>query len=530
MTLCARWGGLLAGLAWVMQAHAALPQVGPVDVDFAGVDQVAQTYLSTYNMPGVSVVVAYRDRIIYAQGYGYADREQAIPTSPWLEYRLASVSKPLTATAVMRLYEQGKVQLDAPAWNYVAAFMGAEPKDPRVKQVTVRQLLTHSWGLDRATAQDPMGSWYPDANGKPLTSSRDVLRHVLLGMTLSFNPGARYAYNNTGFCWLQLIVETLDGRPLDTQLTAMLGPEPLSQGRVRIGEVNPTKVTLAEPTYYDKEGASLGPPVPGVYGPPAPALVAAPYGGYTLQGYGGAGGLIASPFTVTRWLQRLIGLRPPALLQPATVATMLTEQPLADGTRYAGLGIEVIPAYQSDQSLTYTGSISGTRTAFIATPRAPGGPKLLVVAFINGSRAVPNNGIDNIGAELLTPLVFAVDKVKGYGTKPEITGERLIATPSATDAYYSDLLFNWAQRTFSDLFPTNPPTQATDGYLYRYYSSSGIYVGTKEGRVWLYIPSINPAEIISKGAMVDHLPLAIQETDALKQGQRAPSGPSQARR
>ena len=222
--------GAMALLAAASPGWAVLPQVGPVDADFAPVDQVAQDYLAQYNMPGVTVVVAYGERIIYAQGYGYADRASATPTSPWLEYRLASVSKALTATAVMKLYEQGKLQLDAPAWGYVSTFLGGEPKDARLKQVTVRQLLTHTWGLNRAVSSDPMGAWLTDAAGKVLTTCPDVLRQRLLTMTLDFAPGSRYAYNNTGFCWLGLIAETLDGRSLDKQLSAMLGPDPLSAG------------------------------------------------------------------------------------------------------------------------------------------------------------------------------------------------------------------------------------------------------------------------------------------------------------
>jgi hypothetical protein len=59
-----------------------------------------------------------------------------------------------------------------------------------------------------------MGSWYVEA-GRTLTTCKDVLRYRLLRLRLDFAPGARYAYNNTGYCWLDLIAETVDGRPLD---------------------------------------------------------------------------------------------------------------------------------------------------------------------------------------------------------------------------------------------------------------------------------------------------------------------------
>ena len=172
------------GLVLAAPALAQLPQTGPVDADFATVDQAAQAYLAKQGTPGVSVVVAYGDRIVYAQGYGYANREQKLPSSPWLEYRLASTSKPFTATAVMRLVEQGRLSLDAKAWDLVSSYMGAEPKDPRVKDITVRQLLTFTWGLDRALSTDYNGNWVRDSSGKVLSTSRELLRYRLLNVPL----------------------------------------------------------------------------------------------------------------------------------------------------------------------------------------------------------------------------------------------------------------------------------------------------------------------------------------------------------
>jgi CubicO group peptidase (beta-lactamase class C family) len=111
--------------------------------------------------------VAVADRIVYAKGYGWADRERQVASSPWLEHGLASFSKTMTAAAVMRLVEQGRVQLDSPAWTYVGAFMAAEPADARIKQVTVRQLLMHGWAW---TARSRPTRWAP-GTPRPAASS-----------------------------------------------------------------------------------------------------------------------------------------------------------------------------------------------------------------------------------------------------------------------------------------------------------------------------------------------------------------------
>ncbi len=97
------------------------PRVGPVDADFAPLDEAALAQLARGAHPGLSVVLAVDDRIVYAQGYGWADRQQNVPASPWLEQRLAGVSRTLTAAAVMRLVEQGRLTLDGSAWAPLAS-------------------------------------------------------------------------------------------------------------------------------------------------------------------------------------------------------------------------------------------------------------------------------------------------------------------------------------------------------------------------------------------------------------------------
>jgi N-acyl-D-amino-acid deacylase len=498
-----------------LSAAAQVPQAGPVDPDFAGVDAAARNYLTQYGQPGVSVVVAHGDRIVYAQGYGWADREQQVPTSPWLEYRLASVSKTFAAAAVMRLVEQGKLQLDQPAWNHVSTFMAAEPADARLKQVTVRQLLTHSWGLDRAVSSDPMGSWVNDG-GRILSACKDVLRYRLLRMTLDFAPGARYAYNNTGYCWLDLIAETIDGRPLGTQITRWLGPEPLSTGRVRTGSVLPSQISPAEPRAYDRPGAPTGAPVPGLYPTPAPAQVRRTDGVYTLSGYGGSGGLVASPLTVTRFVQRLQGIRQPALLQPQTWQAMQTEQVLADGTRNAGLGVQTMLAWpgSADRWYAFQGLIIGTRTGWISTPRVPGGAMVTIVATANGNRIWPADGqdMDNIFAELIYPVLGAVDSLglSRLAAKPEISGERLIAWGSSTEAWFADQTFDWGASTYPELLGGVPQAGIIDGYRYRHFPSTGVFVGAKDGQLFLYQPAASP-EILPLGAMADFLPLVMRD-------------------
>lgn len=515
---CMRGVAAFVVLSACALAVRAQPQVGPVDPAFAPVDQVVNGYLARYGQPGASVVVAYDDRIVYAQGYGVADRARSLPMSPWLEHRLADVSKTFTAALILRLVEQGRLSLDASAWDLVRLQLQFLPSEGRLRSITVRHLLTHTWGLDRAAGgTDIAGSHYLDAGGFTRTSARDLLQRWLLNQRLNFDPGARYAYNDTGYLWLQWIAELVDGRPIDAQLAELLGPEALSSGRVRVGSVLPAQITEGEPTYHDVPGAAQVTPIPKLYPAPEPAKVARPYGSYALEGYGGAAGLVASAFTVTRFVQRLQGLRRPALLQPATWAQMQAEQTLADGTRDVGLGVETVPALagSDERAVRHQGSLPGTRTGWVSTPRVPGGKRLTVVALVNGSRTWrgdPGATADDLQAELLTPILSALDGIGAavYAAKPEIAGDRLIAWDTPTEAYFADLLLDWGQLTFPDLLKGTPPSLTWSGYRYRHYEPTQTYVGIQRGRVYLYQPAASP-DIQPLPAMGDYLPQAMRD-------------------
>ena len=228
---------------------------------------------------------------------------------------------------------------------------------------------------------------------------------------------------------------------------------------------------------------------------------------------------MASALTFTRFIQRLQGIRQPALLKPETWAQMRTAQTLADGTRYTGLGVQTFPAYNTDHWVSFSGAIPGARTGWLSIPRSLGGPRVTLVALVNGTfaGATEASRAEDLSAELLTPLLNAVDRI-GYpkvAAKPEINGEALIARGTSTEDFFADLLFDWGQRLYPALFPDVAQSGLFDGYRFRAYPSTNTYLGTKGGHVWLYQPAAGGA-ITDLGAMADYLPQAIRDTDALK--------------
>src|SRR5947209_17612350 len=86
------------------------------------IEQVVTTEMARTSIPGVSVAIARGGRVEWAQGFGMADLENLVPVTASTRIRLGSISKPITAVAVMQLVEQGKVELDAEVQRYVPSF------------------------------------------------------------------------------------------------------------------------------------------------------------------------------------------------------------------------------------------------------------------------------------------------------------------------------------------------------------------------------------------------------------------------
>lgn len=159
------------------------------------------------HVPGGALAVVKDGRLVYAKGYGWADREKKAPVTPTSLFRIASVSKPITAVAVMKLIEEGRLDLDARAFDIVRlppVFTKRKKPDPRSKRVTVRQLLQHTGGWDRDKSFDPM--FRPveiaEAVGVPPPAPPEAVIRYMMGQPLDFAPGARYAYSNFDYCFV----------------------------------------------------------------------------------------------------------------------------------------------------------------------------------------------------------------------------------------------------------------------------------------------------------------------------------------
>jgi D-alanyl-D-alanine carboxypeptidase len=166
------------------------------------VDAVVEKAMQTRQFPGVSIGVVKDGRVILAKGYGLSDVEKSIKATAGTVYQLASVTKPFTAMATLMLVEQGKLSLDGKVTDILPGLPAAWTP------VTVRHLLTHTSGIKSYT--DLFGE-------KKVTNSQVFTADQILALVkdapLTFTPGEKYAYCNTGYYLLGMIIEKVSGQP-----------------------------------------------------------------------------------------------------------------------------------------------------------------------------------------------------------------------------------------------------------------------------------------------------------------------------
>ena len=161
-------GEKLHSTIWVQKSNnielLKLPAVSPPITGELGknlepLNELLRKTLTDNNIPGATLTVARDGKIVYERGFGYSDLEKPTPMAANTTLRIASISKPITAVAVLLLVEDGKLKLDDYVLNYLVrdeTYSLPKDADPAWSRVTVRHLLQHSGGWNRDKSKDPM--------------------------------------------------------------------------------------------------------------------------------------------------------------------------------------------------------------------------------------------------------------------------------------------------------------------------------------------------------------------------------------
>lgn len=168
------------------------------------IDDLVKRYHSFGQFNG-TVLVAENGKVIYRKGHGLANMEWNIPNTPDTKFRLGSITKQFTAAVVLQLAEQGKLKLDGKITDYLPDYR----KDTGDK-VTIHQLLNHTSGIPSYTG---LPKFFAEVSRDPYTVDEFVKKYC--SGDLEFEPGTKFAYNNSGYFLLGAIIEKITGKPYD---------------------------------------------------------------------------------------------------------------------------------------------------------------------------------------------------------------------------------------------------------------------------------------------------------------------------
>lgn len=295
----------------------------------AGLDAMLAKFMEEHKPPGASVAVSYHGRLVYARGFGLADVEKKEPVQVDSLFRLASISKPFTSAAVMRLVQAGKLKLDDkvfPLLKLEPLLKDGDTLDPRWHDITVQQCLQHTGGWDRSKGFDPMGAraaeMTAEALNVPLPITATQIIRFTMGKPLNSDPGTAYAYSNFGYCVLGRVIENVSGVGYEEFVKREV-LAPLHITDMRLGKNLLVDRAPHEVKYYDS-GNRTGRAISGPHiGEAAPVQ----YGVECLETMDANGGWIASATDLMRFAVALENPEKCPILKPETVATMLTPPP-----------------------------------------------------------------------------------------------------------------------------------------------------------------------------------------------------------
>ena len=165
-------------------------------------------FMETYDVKGLSFAISQDERLVFAQGYGYASEKTKWRASPRLLFRVASVSKPITSIAMMKLLEKKyRLSLNKKVWGDDGIFgndylTDGKTYDSRLYDITLQHLLEHTAGID--VDKDPMFL-------KPNLDQGELITWVLDNRKFLTEPGKIFDYSNFGYCVLGRVIEKLSG-------------------------------------------------------------------------------------------------------------------------------------------------------------------------------------------------------------------------------------------------------------------------------------------------------------------------------
>ena len=351
-----------------------IPATGKTSTEFASFDHLMSTFLtSNRDVPGGTLAMARDGHLVYARGFGYADREKMQAVEPNSLFRIASLTKPITAVAILQLVERGKLNLDEHVFKVLQLRVPDDPQvkfDERWKKITIRQLLQHTGGWDR----DKKDGFDPMARSADIVAELkiappagpDAIIHWMLRRPLDFDPGRRMAYSNFGYCLLGRVVEKVSGQKYEIYVRREV-LAPLGITAMKLGKTLQER-TKGEVKYYDSGKG------PAVLGPHIGESVPNPYGTYYLEAMDAHGAWLGTAPDLVRFATAFDHPAQCKILNAKSIEEMFARPDGLAGYKrngkprgvYYGCGWLVRPtADGSKRNTWHDGQLAGTSTLMV---------------------------------------------------------------------------------------------------------------------------------------------------------------------
>ena len=262
------------------------------------IDDLIEKFRIQNGLKGVAVAVVKDEKLVFAKGYGFSNEEDQIGATPNNLFRLASVSKLITAVAVMKLVENSKISLDSKVFGKEGILSDEQflnIKDKRLEKITVRNLLNHSGGWTQNWGDLAfLPKTVSKGVGDPLPVTIDSYIKFVTTHKVHFEPGSNSVYSNLGYLILGKVISKVAGTDYESFVKKEV-LEPAGITDMRLGGSFLEEALPNEVRYYQPED---GQPIESFDG--TGRMVSKIYGGNDIHLLGSAGGWLASPIDLMK--------------------------------------------------------------------------------------------------------------------------------------------------------------------------------------------------------------------------------------
>ena len=319
------------------------------------VDSIVDLGRREFRIPGVSLVIMRGHTVVLSKGYGMADLASRTPAADSTVYEVGSLSKPITAAAIMTLVDAGRIRLDDPVSQYLPELPVA-----RDSALRIRTLLAQTSGLQ--TWDD-----LPELQGHGLRSDTSEFRLARIVALIGrehprFPPGSWWSYSNSNYTLLAAVIERVTGVTYDDYLTRVLF-SPLGMGHTR---------SCARPLLASELPRAIG------YAVVGDSFAVFPTRGLQQPGMTGAGGLCSSVVELAVWMRALMDGR--AVSRPSLQQMIAPHAVGAGFTPPYGFGLSFLPLAEQP-AIWHTGVMDGFMSVLAYLPAQD-----IVIAAAGNSR------------------------------------------------------------------------------------------------------------------------------------------------